>query len=125
MVARLAELASAFLAVELSIQGEKYSIATASMGNHVKNVADQVLDLFGEGPEFEEGTIETQRAGRLKPLLSTNTWQATRVQIKSFLEAATVEIRSRIDTNNSHTLVGRGTLLKHGQSSSPFRGRFG
>ena len=112
-VQRLAELTSTLLATELSVQLEaRMSQDVSEREAHIKIHADSLLDLFGEADEFGF-RVDGQRVGRLKSMLSYESWDGARSQLNPYLSYA-------VEAQNKHReharIAGPASLLFH-QSS--------
>lgn len=92
-VARLAELATALLGTELSLHFLIGSQQVPSRPDDPKIIAAQIMDLFGEPSDFEDGeVIGPTRVGRAKNVLGLETWDTIRGQLHRELEQAVKDI---------------------------------
>lgn len=131
-VGRLAELLSAFVGLELSIYQENNSRPDFSaIDANSKQLADQVLDLFGEASEFGPspsavdvvGNTSGRREGKLRPLLSKETWDGVRRQLRFYLDLAVAELTAKLRSERKRPEAGSLFLRRSSSgSSSPFRG---
>lgn len=127
-IARLAELSSAFVGLELSVHQETRSRLRSAADLNSKILADQLLDLFGDATEFAcavasfHGSALSPREGRLKPILSPESWYGTRSQLRSYLDTAVVDMSSKVGVQTRPIEAGGSVFLRRSGSTSPFRG---
>ena len=125
-IARLAELTTALLGMEMSVQLEARTRQhPGEIESDIKVFADQLFDLYGEASEFgamSSGfSLGGQREGRLKNVLSQESWDGARSQLHKFLEVAVAALTQQ--RNEKMRTIERGSLLRRRSSSgSPFRG---
>lgn len=106
---RLAELAAAFVGTELSLHHEAGNRHGIMKLDAEKMLSAQLLDLFGENPEFgfeyedAYGDPPVRREGRLKNVVCGSVWQAVRKQLGNELEKASNDIQAKGRGNASRT----------------------
>jgi hypothetical protein len=129
VISRLAELTSSFVGLELSVHQETLSRQHSAAADSQSNIlAEQLLDLFGDATEFGgtvtcvHGSAIGPREGRLNPILSAESWDGTRAQLKRYLDTADGERSSKMG-ERLRPIDGCGSLfLRRSGSTSPFRG---
>ena len=120
---RLAELATAFLGTEVSIQRES-SAANHADAAAMKTLALQILDLFGEESDFEELAPLERRKGRLDSMISKDCWESVRFQLRKEIQMATAQLTVDSHRGRSRLQNGGDILVRKGGTTtqSPFRG---
>jgi len=125
-ITRLAELTSALLGLELTVQLEaRIRQHPDEVESQIKVFADPLLDLYGEASEF--GGVGSgfsgggQRVGRLKSVLSGESWDAVRSQLQKYLSVALAELDKQRNAK-VRTIEPGSLFLRRSSSGSPFRG---
>lgn len=127
-ITRLAELASAFVGLEVAVHRETRTRENSDADSHSKILSDQLLDLFGDATEFHgvfagvHGRELGPREGRLKPIICTESWQGTRSQLRSCLDSAVVEMSTKLGEETRSIDVGGSLFIHRSGGTSPFRG---
>jgi len=126
-IQRLAEMTSALLGLELTVQLEtRMGQHSGERESHIKLFADSLLDLFGEAFEFGSAssgfsTAAGQREGRLKNVLSEGSWDSARSELHSYLTVAVEEL-NKLSIAKVRAIEPGALFVRRSSSSSPFHG---
>lgn len=122
-IQRLAELTSALLATELSVQLEtRMNQNSGERDAYIKIHSDALLDLFGETYEFGF-IVDGQRVGRLKSVVSGESWDCVRSQLDRYLSAAAAELNKQHSETTPAIASEPGSLfIRQSSDGSPFYG---
>lgn len=116
--ARLAQIASALLSLELLVQRERMNNRQSSFD---KIFGYQLLELFGEVEDFQRnraGSFE----GRLEPILTSESLRVMRSQLKFYLDLASENVATKVSDRSRATDGSVSLFFRGGESKSPFRG---
>ena len=122
-IQRIAELTSALLATELQVQLEaRLNLDSSEREAYIKIHADALLDLFGEEHEFGL-SVDGQRVGRLKSVVSGESWESVRSQLNSYLSVAVAELNTQHNEKALAIATERGSLfIRQSSDGSSFYG---